>query len=186
MDLHQLMPEKAVMDELKRLRQAHSDFLVQKQDMEATIEEFKGQILTDLQKGAMSQEEIDEHEAQKQENIKGVEDHLKEQTQNDKECQARIKELLGKAKRSIDDERDPSHFKDSIYKKDFINDNQIKNQINSIVSAMVSQISAENTHNESHFTGNEDDTQEETLDDLFESYSKEIAQDNRLIDREDE
>jgi hypothetical protein len=41
-DLHQLMPEKEVMDELKRLRQAHQQFLVQKQDMEATIDEFKG------------------------------------------------------------------------------------------------------------------------------------------------
>jgi hypothetical protein len=35
-----------------------------------------------------------------------------------------------------------------VYKKDFINDNQIKNQIPSIVSAMVGQISAEN-HNDS-------------------------------------
>ena len=176
------MPEKSVMDELKRLRQAHNDFLVQKQDMEATIEEFKGQIITELQRGAMSQEEIDEQETQKQENIKGVEEHLKEQTSNDKECQARIKELLGQARRSIDDEREPSHFKDATYKKDFINDRQISNQINSIVSAMVSQISVENTHNESHFTGNEEET-EDTLDDLFESYSKEIAMDNGLIDR---
>ena len=40
---------------------------------------------------------------------------------------------------------------------------------------MVSQISIENGANDSQFTGNEDETNEETLDDLFESYSKEIG-----------
>jgi len=36
------MPEKETMDELKRLRQAHDQFLLWKTDQEATIEEFKG------------------------------------------------------------------------------------------------------------------------------------------------
>lgn len=51
-----------------------------------------------------------------------------------------MQELRANLKVSMDDTRDPSHFKFDIYRKDFINSRESKNCLSSILSAMVTQI----------------------------------------------
>ena len=90
------------------------------------------------------------------------------------------------AKNSLDEGRDASHFNDKTYKRDFIQQPEVKNTVASVMSAMVSQIDFEN--NASNLTGGkskmEESTEPETLDDLFDNFQREIAYDNNLMDRE--
>ena len=55
-EINQLMPEKQVMQELKRLRQERMRFELWRQDREAAIDEIEGQVLTDGQKESMTPE----------------------------------------------------------------------------------------------------------------------------------
>lgn len=41
------MPEKSVMQELVRLKQSREQFVLRRQDQEATLEEIRGEVLTD-------------------------------------------------------------------------------------------------------------------------------------------
>ena len=87
------------------------------------------------------------------------------------------------AMRSIDEERDRStHFPDAVYKKDFIPNSETVNCVPSIMSAMVSQIAFENQ--QSQFSNNNESTEAETVDDLFEHFQREINIDTNLAERE--
>ena len=44
------------------------------------------------------------------------------------------------AKKSLDDGRGSSHFNDKVYKKDFIDQPEVKNTVASVMSAMITQI----------------------------------------------
>ena len=146
-ELHQLMPDKMVMKELKDLRRAHQQYEQWRADREVSRKELAEQQLNEQQKEQMSQEERDDFEMQKQESVKNIESEIDTQKDQDTKNQDRIKELLRLSRRSIDEERDKeTHFSDKIYKADFIPDKESINCVPSILSAMVSQIAVENAH----------------------------------------
>lgn len=143
-EINQLMPEKAVMEELSRLRKSRQQFQFWKADQEATIDEIKNQVLTDGQKEQMTEEQLEEFETQKAESLQQLQHDLDTQLENDRQSQERIAELRKLAQTSLDEHREPDHFDDSIYQKDFIQHAELKNQVSSILSAMVSQVEREN------------------------------------------
>lgn len=55
-ELHQLMPEKSVMSELKELKQAHKAYLQWKDDREASKRDIAANQLSEQQRESMSQE----------------------------------------------------------------------------------------------------------------------------------
>jgi len=184
-DIHQLMPEKAVMNELRQLKSAHAQFLTWKADQEATVEEMKGQGLTEAQKESMSPEEQEAFTQQLQENTESIVSEIAEQTKADEQDADRIAELKELAKRSLDEDRPKGHFSDKTYQRDFIPNSEVSNGVAAVLSAMVSQISFENSQSQMTDQSVADEsTQPETLDDLFENYQREIAYDCHLMDRE--
>ena len=60
------MPEKAVMAELKELKQAHKAYLQWKEDREASKRDLAANALSEQQKEGMSQEQQDELEKEKE------------------------------------------------------------------------------------------------------------------------
>jgi hypothetical protein len=132
----------------------------------------------------MSQEQIDEQEKAKQESADAIESEIDTQKQKDNENQARILELLQESKRSLDEEKDPSSFSDKLYKKDFIPDKESTNSVPSIMSAMISQIAIENGNLGETLRDEDASTEPETLDDIFDTYQKEIAIQTNLMERE--
>jgi len=187
-ELHQLMPDKAVMRELRELRRAHVQYQQWRADREASKKELADQQLDDARKEQMSQDEKDDFEVQRQESVKNIESEMDTQKEQDVKNQERIKELLHLSRRSIDEERDTAtYFTDKVYKADFIPDKESINCVPSIVSAMVSQIAVENAQaaggRESEM---EASTEPETLDDIFENAQREIAYDTNLKEREPE
>lgn len=90
-EIHQLMPEKAVMNELKELRRAHRAYLQWKEDREASKRDLVANALSDQQKDALSQEQKDEFEKEKESQLHEIDAEIDTQKQLDNQNQVRIK-----------------------------------------------------------------------------------------------
>mmetsp|Transcript_30514 Transcript_30514/g.29912 ORF Transcript_30514/g.29912 Transcript_30514/m.29912 type:complete len:136 (-) Transcript_30514:157-564(-) len=73
---------------------------------------------------------------------------------------------------SVDDERDPAQFKLDIYNADFNEHKETRNQISSVMSAMVNQIAIENSSLENDELRSMVQSQQPSIDDLFEDFNK--------------
>lgn len=92
----------------------------------------------------MTPEQISVFETQKSESLQTLKEELENQIEADKLSERRIAELRVLARKSLDEHRDAGYFHDRIYKRDFINQPEVKNQVSSVLSAMVTQIEHEN------------------------------------------
>lgn len=85
---------------------------------------------------------------------------------------------------SIDEETGrENRFSDKVYKADFIPDKESSNSVSALMSAIVIQIAVENSHELSQA---EVSTEPETLDDIFDSFRREVSFDTNLAEREPE
>lgn len=82
-DLHQLMPDKGVMEELKELKKVHQQYEQWKADREASKRELEEQKLNEAQQEGMSNEEKEEFELQKNESVKVLESEMDTQKEQD-------------------------------------------------------------------------------------------------------
>ena len=184
-ELHQLMPDKAVMAELADLRRQHETYELWREEQDEALKELEAQQqLTETQLEAMTEEQKEAHEAAGEEAKKQLEDEIAQMEATDKENAARIQVLLQEARRSLDDENKAKtgYFGDKVYEGSFLPSKETVNCVSSIMSAMVSQIAAE--RDEQSVSEVEASTEPETLDDLFDCFQEEIAYDTNLRERE--
>jgi len=103
--------------------------------------------------------------------------------QEEQERQQRIVELRKSLKVSVDDARDYSTFNLNTYNTDFLKNHESKNCISAIMSSMITQIAKGDLAYTSLQTHEDESTEPDTIDDIFDDFEKELHYDLQLEER---
>lgn len=136
------MPDLVAIEKIRQLNRAEAQYQAWLEEEDAAFEDE--QTAFNHEKTVLEGDELAEAE-KAFENIKS--NHEKRKAEAEEASKKRAKEiesLKQRLKVSVDDERDYTKFDDSVFKKDFVKNDETANNISSTLSAMVSQIELDN------------------------------------------